>query len=79
MSTDRYEKATTIVTTIMKPYNAHNDRLSSYQKFEYSSSARCTPSNGIELRSDWGTFVYDFEILNVRLALERGWRVVTPD
>ena len=78
-STDTHGNATAIVTTLMEPYNAHNDKLLSYQTFEDSSSPRCAPSYGLQQGSDFGTLLYDVEMLNMQLALQRGWWVVTPD
>ena len=78
-STDTHGNATAIVTTLMEPYNAHNDKLLSYQTAQDSSNTKCAPSYGLQKALDFGTIIYEFEMVAMLLALERGWWVVTPD
>lgn len=78
-SSDSYGAATTIVTTIMEPYNADPEKVVSYQIFENSACIDCPPSYGLQLGANETTLTELNEMYFIEIALNKGWFVVTPD
>lgn len=78
-SSDSFGTPTTVVTTIMEPYNADPEKVVSYQIFENSACVDCPPSYGLQLGANDTTLTELNEMYFIEIALNKGWFVVAPD
>lgn len=78
-SADALGNPNAIVTTIIKPYNADNKKVLSYQTMEDSSFVDCAPSYAFQFGSSDVALNVKLELYVLQTFLDQGWWVVTPD
>lgn len=78
-SSDTFGNPTTVVATIMEPYNADPSKLVAHLTAEDSSCVNCAPSYAFLSGSSNATKSTQIEMAYIRTMLERGWYVMTPD
>lgn len=78
-SSDSHGDASTVITTVIEPYNADPEKVVSYQIFENSACIDCAPSYGLQLGANDTTITELDEMYFIEIALKEGWFVVVPD
>lgn len=78
-TTNSQGNATAVITTVLKPYNADNKKVLSYQFAQDSSSLDCAPSYSILENSKINTILLQLQLYVTNVALSKGWHVVAPD
>ncbi|RCK63814.1 Lipase 1 [Candida viswanathii] len=78
-SSDSFDNATAIVTTIIQPYNADPSKVLSYQTFEDLANINCSPSYGIQWVASISTVASQIDMTFMVPMLNNGYYIVTPD
>ncbi|CAK7910025.1 lipase 1 [[Candida] anglica] len=78
-SSDSMGNPSTVVTTLIEPYNSNSSRLVSYQFMEDSSMENCAISYGMQFGADMDTLVTQEEMYLLNMALQEGYWVNAPD
>lgn len=78
-TTDSKGNATAVLTTVLKPYNADESKVLSYQFAQDSPSLDCSPSYSILEGSKLNTILIQLQLYVTNIALAKGWYVVSPD
>lgn len=77
-SEDSFENPNAIVTTIIQPFNASNDKVVSYQSFQDSAKLDCAISYAIQYGSGFDNLLGQAEMFFVSAFLSQGYYVVVP-
>lgn len=78
-SEDSFGEPTSVVTTIIEPYNADPSKILSYLSYVDSPSLDCSPSYAILFGASMDTLPSQFEMTIMDIALSKNWYVVYPD
>ncbi|KAI5950070.1 hypothetical protein KGF57_004415 [Candida theae] len=78
-SEDTFGNPSAVVATVIKPFNASDDKVLSYQSFQDSGNLDCAISFAIQYKSGFANLLGQLEMYLVSAFLSQGYYVLIPD
>lgn len=79
-SLDSFDQPTTVVTTVIEPFNGNSSRILSYNFAEDSSLIECAVSYATQYDAPFtGNVVIESQMAFVSAALQQGWWINAPE